>query len=61
MDVGALRRGLGLGQYEAAFRESDVEAGVLTEPTDQHLKDLGVSLGHRSKILRAIRDSGRRA
>jgi predicted ATPase len=24
--------------------------------TDQHLKDLGVSLGHRLKMLRAIRD-----
>src|SRR5262249_18470576 len=28
---------------------------VLTELTDQHLKNLGVSLGHRLKILRAIR------
>ena len=42
MDVGDWLRGLGLGQYEAAFRESEIEADVLAELTDQHLKDLGV-------------------
>jgi class 3 adenylate cyclase len=56
MDVGDWLRGLGLGQYEAAFRESEIEADVLAELTDQHLKDLGVSLGNRLRILRAIRD-----
>jgi hypothetical protein len=40
MDVGDWPRGLGLGQYEAAFRESEIEADVLAELTDQHLKDL---------------------
>ena len=45
-------------QYEAAFRESEIEADVLPELTDQHLKDLGVSLGHRLKMLRAIRALG---
>jgi class 3 adenylate cyclase len=56
MDVGTWLSGLGLGQYEAVFRENEIEADVLTELTDQHLKDLGVSLGHRLKILRAIRE-----
>jgi len=56
MDVGSWLRGLGLGQYEAAFRESEIDADILPELTDQHLKDLGVSLGHRLKILRAIRE-----
>jgi class 3 adenylate cyclase len=56
MDVGVWLRGLGLGQYEAAFRESEIDADVLPELTDQHLKDLGVSLGHRLKMLRAIRE-----
>src|SRR5271169_1818405 len=55
MDVGEWLQGLGLGQYEAAFRESEIEPDVLPELTDQHLKDLGVSLGHRLKMLRAIR------
>ena len=56
MDVGDWLRGIGLGQYEAAFRESEIEADVLAELTDQHLKDLGVSLGNRLRILRAIRE-----
>ncbi len=55
MDVGDWLRGLWLGQYEAVFRQSDIDGEVLPELTDQHLKDLGVSLGHRLKILRAIR------
>ena len=56
MDVGDWLRGLGLGQYEAAFRESEIEADVLAELTDQHLKDLGIALGNRLRILRAIRE-----
>src|SRR4030088_1891732 len=56
MDVGTWLSGLGLSQYEAVFRESEIDADVLTELTDQHLKDLGVSLGHRLKMLRAIRE-----
>ena len=55
MDVGTWLRGLGLGQYEAVFRENEIDADVLTELTDQHLEELGVSLGHRLKMLRAIR------
>src|SRR3979409_305502 len=61
MDVGTWLSGLGLSQYEAVFRESEIDADVLTELTDQHLKDLGVSLGHRLKMLRAIRELGGRA
>jgi class 3 adenylate cyclase len=45
-----------LGQYEAVFRESEIGPDVLPELTDQHLKDLGIPLGHRLKILRAIRE-----
>src|ERR1700687_709847 len=56
MDVGTWLSGLGLGQYEAVFRESESDADVLTELTDQHLKDLGVALGHRLRMLRAIRE-----
>ena len=55
MDLGTWLSGLGLGQYEAVFRESEIDADVLTELTDQHLKDLGIALGHRLKLLRAIR------
>ncbi len=56
IDVGEWLQSLGLGEYEAVFRQNEIDADVLPELTDQHLKDLGVSLGHRLKILRAIRE-----
>ena len=56
MEIGDWLRGLGLSQYEAVFRENEIDGDVLKELTDQHLKDLGLSLGHRLKILRAIRE-----
>jgi class 3 adenylate cyclase/tetratricopeptide (TPR) repeat protein len=54
MDVGGWLRGLGLGQYEAAFRESEIEADVLPELTDADLEKLGLPLGPRKRILKAI-------
>ncbi len=45
---------LGLGQYGARFRENDIEFDVLQHLTDEDLKELGLSLGHRKKILAAI-------
>jgi class 3 adenylate cyclase/predicted ATPase len=49
---------LGMSEYAARFAENDIDIAVLPDLTDQHLKDLGVSLGHRLKMLRAIRDLG---
>lgn len=55
MDVGEWLNGLGLGQYEAAFRENDVSAALLPNLTADDLKDLGVaSVGHRRQLLVAI-------
>jgi class 3 adenylate cyclase/tetratricopeptide (TPR) repeat protein len=45
---------LGMSEYAERFAESDIDTSVLCEPTDQDLKELGVSLGHRRKMLRAI-------
>ena len=42
MDVGEWLKSLGLEQYEAAFRENDVDAEVLPTLTADDLKDLGV-------------------
>ena len=48
-------RSLGLGQYEAVFRENDIDETVLPNLTAEDLKELGVaSLGHRRKLLDAI-------
>jgi class 3 adenylate cyclase len=45
---------LGMSEYAERFAENDIDMAVLPDLTDQHLKDLGVSLGHRLKMLRAI-------
>jgi class 3 adenylate cyclase len=49
---------LGLSEYTDCFVENGIDVSVLPDLTDQDLKDLGVLLGHRRKILRAIRDLG---
>jgi SAM domain (Sterile alpha motif)/SPOR domain len=54
MDVGGWLRSLGLEQYETAFQANAVNADVLRDLTDHDLKKLGVLLGHRPKLLRAI-------
>src|SRR6516164_5712197 len=45
---------MGLSEYAQRFAENGVDLSVLRDLTDQDLKDLGVLLGHRRKILRAI-------
>jgi len=55
MDVADWLRQLGLGQYEAAFRENSVTADLLPNLTPEDLKDLGIGLvGHRRRLLDAI-------
>ena len=58
MDVGGWLRGLGLGQYEAFFRASEIDADILPELTDVDLEKLGVPLGHRKRLLKAISGLG---
>jgi class 3 adenylate cyclase len=47
---------LGMFEYAQRFAENRIDFSVLPELTDQHLKDLGVALGDRLKMLRAIRE-----
>jgi class 3 adenylate cyclase/predicted ATPase len=55
MDIVVWLRSLGLGQYEAAFRDNEIDETVLPNLTAEDLKDLGVSVvGHRRKLLDAI-------
>src|SRR5271165_3209594 len=54
MDVAVWLRGLGLQQYEALFRENDIDAEVLSDLTDGALEKIGVSLGHRKRLLKAV-------
>ena len=45
---------LGMSEYTERFAENGIDISVLRDLTDQDLKDIGVLLGHRRKILRAI-------
>ena len=37
----------GMSEYARRFAENDIDVTVLPHLTDQDLKELGVSLGHR--------------
>jgi class 3 adenylate cyclase/tetratricopeptide (TPR) repeat protein/energy-coupling factor transporter ATP-binding protein EcfA2 len=47
---------IGLGEYAQRFAENAIDLSTLRDLTEQDLKDLGVLLGHRRKMLRAIAD-----
>ena len=54
MDVAAWLRGLGLERYEPTFRENEVDADLVPELTEADLVTLGLPLGARKKLLKAI-------
>lgn len=53
-DIAAWLRNLGLERYEPAFRDNEITAEVLPDLTDADLRELGLPLGPRKMILRAI-------
>jgi class 3 adenylate cyclase/predicted ATPase len=53
-DVGRWLQELGIAQYARAFAENDIDLEVLPHLNEQDLEKLGVSLGHRKKLLHAI-------
>ena len=55
MDVGGWLKGIGLGHYEANFRDNKIDADVLPKLTADDLKDVGVAaVGDRVRLLAAI-------
>ena len=55
MDIPAWLRGLGLEQYEPAFRANEIDEGVLPSLTSEDLREIGVvPIGHRRRLLDAI-------
>ena len=55
MDMGEWLRSIDLGQYEATFRDNEIDDKIVRSLTAEDLKDLGVTLvGHRRRILTAI-------
>ncbi len=56
LDVGAWLEQIGLGQYRSLFSEQAIDGDVLPDLTDADLERLGLPLGHRKKLLKAIDD-----
>jgi class 3 adenylate cyclase len=55
MDVAVWLRSLGLEQYEAVFRENEINERVVPNLTQEDLKEIGVGpVGHRRMLLEAI-------
>lgn len=54
MDVGGWLRSLGLGKYEQAFIANAIDSDVLPELTEIDFEKLGIPLGDRKRLMRAI-------
>jgi SAM domain (Sterile alpha motif) len=48
---------IGVERYAPAFAGNDIDVSVLPHVTDADLEKIGVSLGHRRKILAAVADT----
>lgn len=58
MDVGDWLRDLGLEQYGALFKANEIDSEVLPDLTETDLEKLGVPLGHRKRLIKAIAGLG---
>ena len=56
LGIGDWLTALGLSEHAERFIAADIDLDVLPELSDRDLETLGLSLGHRRKILRAIRE-----
>ena len=54
MDVGEWLKGVGLGQYEATLRAHDIDVDVLPDVTEADLEKIGLPLGARKRLMKAI-------
>jgi class 3 adenylate cyclase/tetratricopeptide (TPR) repeat protein len=55
MDIGGWLRNIGLGQYAPVFIENAIDSDVLPDLTENDLESLGIPLGDRKRLIRAIR------
>jgi SAM domain (Sterile alpha motif) len=54
VDIAEWLRGLGLERYTQAFQDAEVTTEVLAELTEADLRELGLPLGPRKIVLKAI-------
>src|SRR4051794_26391555 len=57
-DLGSWLRSIGLEAYEAIFRENAIDVDLLHELTEDHLREMGLPLGVRLKLRKAINALG---
>jgi class 3 adenylate cyclase/predicted ATPase len=61
MDLGTLLRIQGLERFETVFRDNGIDESALPHLTQDHLRELGLPLGARIKLLAAIADFAKEA
>ena len=54
MDLSRWLRSLGFEKYEATFRESAIDLGILKDLNEDHLREMGIPLGDRIRLMKAI-------
>src|SRR6478609_6962263 len=54
VELAPFLRDLGLSQYAGTFADNDIDGAALLELEEAHLKELGLSLGHRVRLMKAI-------
>src|SRR5262245_21596873 len=54
VELASFLTNLGLSQYIRTFADNDIDGPALLELEETHLKELGLSLGHRVRLMRAI-------
>ena len=55
MNIGGWLRNLGLERYETVFIENAIDSDVLAELTEGDLEKLGIPMGDRKRLIKAIR------
>jgi hypothetical protein len=59
VDIASWLHGLGLQQYEKAFRDNDIDFEILPKLTMEDLTGIGItSVGHRRRLIEAIAGLG---
>ena len=61
MHIADWLRSVGLQEYEVAFRDNKIDCEVLPDLSESDLEKLGIPLGHRKRLLKAIKALGMRS
>ena len=54
MELASWLRSLGFEKYEGTFRENAIDLGILTDLNADNLREMGIPLGDRIRLLKAI-------